>query len=150
MLKNLLLISLLSTSLLLAQEDIDADLGGFDTEEVASDEESSDLEGFGNDEVIQTEETAPERQVKEQMFSLSGDLAFKTSYGYKEHEVKAYQADAQGIDYSGFNQAQTSLYLQLDGKLSDNWKMRVGADAYYDAIYNLHSSNNYNDDTLDA
>ena len=28
--------------------------------------------------------------------------------------------------------------------------MRVGIDAYYDAIYNLHPSNNYNDDTLDA
>ena len=165
MTKKLLLLitlaSLLASTTLLAEENLDADLGGFDTEEVMNqesadldgfgdEEANSDLDGFGDDEITTVEEVVPEVKEKEAMFSLSGDLAFKTSYGYKEHEVKAYQADAQGIDYSGFNQAQTSLYLQLDGKLSDNWKMRVGVDTYYDAIYNLHPSNNYNDDTLDA
>ena len=161
LLLNLTLASLLLSSSLLGEENLDADLGGFDTEEVVSEEsadldgfgaeeENSDLDGFGDDEVIQADESVPEVQVKEAMFSLGGNLAFKTSYGYRDHEVKAYTTDTQGIDYSGFNQAQTSLYLQLDGKLSDNWKMRVGVDAYYDAIYNLHPSNNYNDDTLDA
>jgi len=145
----LTLTSLLINSSLLAEENLDADLGGFDTEEVASDE-SSDLDGFGDDEITQTQESIPEVQVKQQMFSLSGDLAFKTSYGYRDHEVKANKTDTKGVDYSGFNQAQTALYLQLDGKLSDNWKMRVGLDTFYDAVYSLHSSNNYNDDTLDA
>ena len=149
LLLSIILTSLLTNSSLLAEENLDTDLGGFDTEEVANDE-STDLEGFGDDETSTVQETTPEVQKKELMFSLSGDLAFKTSYGYKDHEVKAYQADVQGVDYSGFNQAQTALYLQLDGKLSDNWKMKVGLDAYYDAIYNLNPSNNYNDDTIDA
>ena len=161
LLLSVTLASLLLSSSLLGEESLNIDLGGFDTEEVVSEEsadsegfgdeeENSDLDGFGDDETSIVQETTPEVQKKELMFSLSGDLAFKTSYGYRDHEVKAYQADAQGIDYSGFNQAQTALYLQVDGKLSDNWKMRVGLDAYYDAIYNLHPSNNYNDDTLDA
>ena len=161
LLLSVTLASLLASSSLLAEENLDADLGGFDTEEVASEEdadlegfgdeeESSDLDGFGDGEIIAVQETAPEVQKRELMFSLSGDLAFKTSYGYKDHEVKAHQSDAQAIDYSGFNQAQTALYLQVDGKLSDNWKMRVGLDAYYDAIHNLHPSNNYNNDTLDT
>ena len=141
------LASLLVSTTLAAEENMDADLGGFDTEEVVN-QESSDLDGFGDDEIIAVQEIAPIIQEKEAMYSLGGDLAFKTSYGYKEHEVKANRGDAQGIDYSGFNQAQTSLYLQLDAKLSDNWKMRIGVDAFYDAIYDLHPNNNYNDDTL--
>ena len=165
MIKKLLLClaltSLLTSSSLLAEENLDADLGGFDIEEVADNEsidlegfgdaqESSDLDGFGDDAITQRQESTPEVQLKQQMFSLSGDLAFKTSYGYRDHEVKAYKTDLQGVDYSGFNQAQTSLYLQLDGKLSDNWKMRIGVDSYYDAIYDIHSNDNYNDDTLDT
>lgn len=152
--------SFLLSASLLAEENLDTDLGGFDTEEIATettddldgfgDEESFDLDGFSDDETLQSEEVTAVLTEKEAMFSLSGDLAFKTSYGYKDHEVKAYKSDLKGIDYSGFNQAQTSLYLQVDAKLSKNWKMRVGVDTYYDAIYNLHPSNNYNDDTLDA
>ena len=161
LLLSVTLASLLVSTSLLGKENLDADLGGFDTEEVVSqessdldgfgdEEESSDLDGFGDDEVTQTEESLPQVQTKEAMFYLGGDLAFKTAYGYRDHEVKAYKADTQGIDYSGFNQAQTALYLQLDRKLSDNWKMRVGLDTFYDAIYDIHSSNNYNDNTLDT
>ena len=157
----LTLTSLLTSSSLFAEENLDADLGGFDTGEVVSnessdlkgfsdEEETSDLDGFSDDEITQTRESILEVQKKEAMFSLGGDLAFKTSYGYRDHEVKAYKTDTQGVDYSGFNQAQIALYLQLDGKISDNWKMRVGLDTFYDAIYDIHSNNNYNDDTLDA
>ncbi|MCD6190376.1 MAG: DUF1302 domain-containing protein [Sulfurimonas sp.] len=149
LLLSITLASLLASSSLLGEENLDTDLGGFDTEEVVS-QESADLDGFGDDESVTLNESAPKVEEKQAMFSLSGDLAFKTSYGYRDHEVKAYKSDTQGIDYSGFNQAQTSLYLQVDGKLSDNWKMRVGLDTYYDAIYDIHSSNNYNDDTLDT
>ncbi|MEA3370330.1 MAG: DUF1302 family protein [Campylobacterota bacterium] len=160
LLLSITLASLLASSSLLSQENLDADLGGFDTEEVVSqesgdldgfgdEEENSDLDGFGDDEIAAVEEIASEAEDKEVMFSLSGDLAFKTSYGYHSHRVDAQQG-SNAIDYSGFNQAQTSLYLQVDGKLSDNWKVRISGDAYYDAIYNLHPNNNYNDDTLDT
>jgi hypothetical protein len=136
------LASLLLSSALVAEDNLDADLGGFDTEEVVS-EELSELDGFGDDEITPTDDTPTQTvEVKESIFSLTGDLAFKTSAGYISHNV-------DNINYSGVNQAQTSLYLQLDAKLSDSWKLRVSGDAYYDAIYDIHSHNNYNDDILD-
>ncbi len=161
MLRKLLLsscsIALMTSTLLIADESIEEDLSGFSNKEVGDDlagfgedEESSDLDGFGDDNIIADEETIIETMHEESMFRLSGDLAFKTSYGYKNHTVKAYSLDLVGIDYSGINQAQTSIYLELDGKLSDDWKIRVSGDAFYDAIYDWNPSNSYNKDTLDA
>ena len=83
------------------------------------------------------------------MFTLSGNVAFKTSYGYREHGVKAYKADSEAIDYSGINQAQVSTYLQVDAKLNDNWKMRISGDAFYDGIYDIKDEA-YNQETLDV
>ena len=134
-----LLLALANTSLS-AEESIEADLGGFDTKEVAI-ETNDDLAGFGDDE-ISTDSTEEEVVVEKSMFNLSGNVAFKTAYGYKDHQVNA-------IEYSELNQAQTSIYLQVDGKLSDNWKMRLSGDAFYDAIYDLKDES-YNDDILDA
>jgi len=94
-----------------------------------------DLGGFGEE--IMILEAAPVK-TEQSAIKLSGDLAFKTSAGYKKHKV-------DGIEYSGINQAQTSLYLQLDTKLSDDWKMRISANMIYDAIYDIYSHNNYRD-----
>lgn len=98
-----------------------------------------DLGGFGEE--ITTEEV-PEVQKEESSTKLSGDLAFKTSAGYKKHSV-------DGIEYSGFNQAQTSLFLQLDSKLWDDWKLRISANMFYDAIYDMYSHNDYRDEVED-
>ncbi len=141
LLLSLCLVSLLACGNLQAEDSLDDDLGGFDTEEVV-DETSDDLAGFGDDSLVVQDEILSTPQ-EEKIFTLSGDLAFKTAYGYKKHKV-------DGIDYSGFNQAQTSLYLQLDSKLSDNWKLRVSGDMFYDAIYDLHTNTNYNKDITDA
>ncbi len=156
--KLLLSFAILVSSLLLAEDDIDADLGGFDTqeeevvvEEMADDlagfgdeEIGSELDGFGDDDIIISEtQTQEEPQEKPNNFTLSGDLAFKSAYGYREHRVG-------GIDYEGFNQAQTSLFLQFDAQLSDNWKFRISGDAFYDAVYALHLDNEYNSDVLDT
>lgn len=153
MLKNLLIsFSLLAAfSTISANEDIETDLDGFGTEEVTQEssdlegfsDESTDLNGFDDNDISVTENETPDTQVKEAMFTLSGDLAFKTAYAYRNHIVDT-------VDYSGFNQAQTSLYLQVDGKLSDNWKVRVSGDAFYDGIYSLHPNSDYNDDVLDT
>jgi hypothetical protein len=146
MLPKLLLSScvaiLLASSTLHANESIEDDLSGFGSEEVV--EEDSDLAGF-DDEVV--DESIPDETpvvVEKKSFSinLSGDLAFKTSVGYIKHEV-------DGVEYSGVNQAQTSLFLELDAKLLDNWKLKVSGNVFYDAIYDIRS-NDYNDDTLDA
>ena len=121
---------------LLGANEFDDDLGGF-TEETS--EPYDDMAGFmDEDEVLDNVETVSE----EQAYTLSGELAFKTSAGYKKHEV-------DGSEYSGINQAQTSLYLQLDSKLNDNWKLRISGDAFYDAIYDLRSDENYRQSVKD-
>ena len=149
LLLSLALTSLIASTHLLGENDTDIDLGGFDTEEVTS-EDNNDLDGFGDDE----NETDSNEEIltpeKASIFSINGDLAFKTSYGYIPHSVKAHQVDTKPVDYSGFNQAQTSLYLQADAKLSDDWKVRISGDAFYDGIYDIRTNNNYNQDTLDS
>ncbi len=103
----------------------------------------SDLDGFDEEPRNIVSEKTVVSKIQESRVTISGDLAFKTSVGYKEHKV-------DGVEYSGVNQAQTSLFLELDAKLSDNWKLKVSGDAFYDAIYDIHSTNNYSDDILDA
>nr|WP_321265580.1 DUF1302 family protein [uncultured Sulfurimonas sp.] len=131
-----------------ANDNMEDDLGGFETQESASMQNlaDEDLEGFLNDgfENSKTEEKKPKTIVKkESIVTISGDLAFKSSLGIKEHKV-------DGIEYSGVNQAQTSLFLELDAKLSDNWKLKISGDIFYDAIYDIYSTNKYSDDILDA
>ena len=151
--KNKLLLSLAVSSLLLssaliAEVDTDADLGGFDTEEMGG-----DLDGFGDDTKITEEISAI--QEKPSNLSLNGNVAFKTAYGIEKHVVYADKAVPSGqlldpVDYSGFNQAQASTYLQVDYKINSDWKMRVSGDAFYDGIYDIRTENNYNQATLDA
>ena len=144
---TLLCLLLCFSTYALGANEFDEDLSGF-TEETSTsqtatasftDEFVDDMAGFmDEDEVLDSVETLKE----EKSYSLSGKLAFKTSVGYKKHEV-------DGSEYSGVNQAQTSLYLQLDTKLSDNWKFRLSGDAFYDAIYDLRSSQNYRQSVKD-
>ncbi len=131
----------------LGANELDEDLSGFDEETSTSQsntanftqELSDDLAGFMDEaEPLEAEETVTE----EKAYTLSGELSFKTSAGYKKHEV-------DGSEYSGINQAQTSLYLQLDTKLSQNWKLRLSGDAFYDAIYDLRSGENYRQSVKD-
>jgi hypothetical protein len=126
---NVFLVFILSASTVLANENV-AD-------------EFNALEGFSDDafEVVTTKEEPPSSEYEN--ISLSGDLAFKTAYGVKSHKV-------DGVQYRGFNQAQTSFNLQLDAKLYESFKLRISGDAFYDAIYDLHLNTNYNDDILDA
>lgn len=131
------LITLLAAANLYAQDFIEDDLGGFDIQEVVV----NDLDGF-LDYSTYDDTTIDVLQV-ESRFSLSGNVAFKTAYGYRDYSVS-------DVDYSGVNQAQTSIYLQLDTKISDDWKMRISGDAFYDAIYDIKSDNDYNDNTLDT
>ena len=145
LLLSLTLFSLLNFTALHADDSLEADLGGFESEEVL--EESLDdlgfdeLDGFGEDVESDTQELV-EIQKTPSSFSLNGNIAFKSAYGYKSHSV-------DGLEYSGFNQAQTALYLQADYKISKDWKLRVSGDAYYDALYDLRDEA-YNEDVLDT
>lgn len=133
---NILLALILSVSILHASEDIEDALSGFDTTQ-----EFDPLEGFGDEISIVEPEIKPKE--KKSDTKLGGDIAFKTAYGIKEHSV-------DGVNYKGFNQAQSSLYLQLDSKLGDNFKLRVSGDVFYDSIYDIYTDKEYNDDTLDS
>ncbi len=136
---------------------IEDDLSGFIEETSPSESamtealgEEGDLNGFMDEEVLEGFDDDPlPVQSKEEGFSeeksdhtLSGDIAFKTSIGYQKHEV-------DGSDYSGFNQAQTALYIQYDSRLSDDWKARISADGFYDAIYDLRSNEDYRNTVKD-
>lgn len=112
----------------------DDDLSGFGEDEGDLSGFSEDDESLGKIDKISSEEVSN--------FNLSGNVAFKTSVGYQKHEV-------DGVEYSGFNQAQISTYLQLDGRLSDNWKLRISGDAFYDAIYKLRTGDEFREEILD-
>ena len=137
---TLSLVSFLTLNTLYAQESFDDDLGGFGSEEVAIESDDLDFSGFEDD--SSETEPIPPKQSQPSNLSLSGNLAFKTGFGYLEHTV-------DGVEYQGFNQAQTALYLQADYKFSSDWKMRVSGDAFYDAIYDLRDEP-YNQDILDT
>jgi len=138
------LASLLLVSSLVADENIEDDLGGFESEVISDSSDDfagDDLDGFGEEEEDETTTSLEERQTPSD-FSFNGNIAFKTAYGYRSHNV-------DGVDYQGFNQAQTALYLEADYKINSDWKMRLSGDAFYDAIYDLRNEP-YNDDVLDA
>lgn len=139
------LVCILAGSVFSAELNIEEDLSGFNEEvfddlEGFSDETNDEIAGFSDDEPVET--AAEEETPHPSDFTLGGNIAFKTSVGYIKHEV-------DGSDYTGFNQAQSALYLQFDGKLSDDWKLRISGDAFYDAIYDLRSNEDYRDEVLD-
>ena len=140
---------MLNFTALSGDDAIENDLDGFEEEVLAESEEDlgfNDLDGFSMDEetestsivVVEVIETSEEPS----NFSLNGNVAFKTAYGYRDHTIDS-------VEYRGVNQAQTSLYLQADYKINSDWKVRVSGDAFYDAIYDLRDQP-YNDDVLDA
>lgn len=143
------------SSTLLCASEIEDDLSGF-SEDNSEDldgftQENDDLSGFGEDEGDLSgfsEDDESLGDIKESSseeasnFNLSGNVAFKTAVGYQKHEV-------DGVEYSGLNQAQISTYLQLDGRLSDNWKLRISGDAFYDAIYKLRVGDDFRQEILD-
>ncbi len=149
LLLSLALLSLL-TSVSFGADDanIADDLSGFESEDDSSGNDLGfdDLDGFGDDaeqEDSITQTLKSEEAIEEPSpLSLSGNVAFKSAFGYKNHSV-------DGVEYQGFNQAQSALYLQADYKISKDWKVRVSGDAFYDAIYDLNNKD-YNQDILDT
>ncbi|HIP20218.1 MAG TPA: DUF1302 domain-containing protein [Sulfurimonas sp.] len=140
--KILLSLSLISVLALTSLNADDLDgfdaLEGFDMQEES--QEDIDLDDFGEDEISESEVVTLQQTPSN--FSFNGNLAFKSAYGYQEHSV-------DGVEYSGFNQAQTALFLQVNYKINSDWKVRVSGDGFYDGIYDLHDKA-YNQATLDA
>jgi len=129
---SIFLTLLLSTSVVYADENVDDDLAGFLTENEGDDSFSQDPQN-----------TPKQIREKPKKVTLGGDLAFKSAYGVKKHMV-------DGVQYGGFNQAQIALYLQVDAKINDRFKLRVSGDMFYDANYKLHPNTDYKNELLDA
>lgn len=140
-----LLLSLALVSSLFA-ESVEVDLEGFESDALEGfsdfqEDEGSELEGFSDfDEDLSSQAELSQESESSNSYVVSGDLAFKTALTLHKHKV-----DAQ--EYQGLSKAQTALYLQFDTKLSDDWKLRVSGDAYYDAIYDLRSYNSATTET---
>jgi len=117
----------------LSAEDAFDPLAEFETMEPSSQELLEGFEALAHDETqSSTEESSA--------LSLSGEMALKSSYGYRAHSV-------DGVEYSGFNQAQSAFFLELDYKLSEDWSTRISGDGFYDAYYDA-SGKDFNKEVL--
>ncbi|MDA7816806.1 DUF1302 domain-containing protein [Sulfurimonas sp.] len=104
---------------------------------------NDDLGGFEDsmvEDILEAE--TPPLPIEEKRVTINGDLSFKTSIGYIKHKI-------DGVEYSGVNQAQVSLDLKLDMKLSDEWKLKISSNMYYDSIYDVYNHNTYRSDVKD-
>lgn len=121
-------------STLQAEDIIETNLNCFDVGKSSE----SHLERFGEDIDTFYNDTSLDLSVVEiieqrsSACTLLENLIFKTNYVYKEHKVKANKFGSEGIEYSEFNQAQISTYLQFDTKLSNAWKIQIFGDTFYD------------------
>ena len=143
---SLVLASLLFASLL-SGDDFEDALDGFD--ESVTQEESgfeADLEGF-DDENVPTDETSSELP---SWYSLSGSLGFLTAYNYAQNSASAYVPPDKPMDFSGLSRARTKLNLALDMRHSENWKSRIEVMGWYDASWAIHGRSHYTDEVLDS
>ena len=136
----LAIVSILAGANVFGDENLHDDLGGFES---VTTQTNDAIEGFEDLGSLDTSTLPHAKQKNDAMFLLSGDVAFKTSVGFLKHEV-------DDVQYGGVNQAQTSLFLQLDSKLSDDYKLRISGDMFYDAIYDIYAKNDYRDEITDA
>ena len=109
------------------------------------------LTGFGTDEDVIEGVTAEKPVVSKSdnkyipnWLELSGSLSLALSFNYAHH------APAPGAtDFRKLSRLKSTLDLDADFKLSDNWRARVGGQVFYDAIYSLEGRHNYTSKLLD-
>jgi len=107
---------------------------------VYADDFEDDLSAFDNE----PEAIIEVKQIKEQANQLTGTLSFASSYNYSHNAPISGQTD-----YRGISRLKTKLELALESKLSDKWKSKIEAYAFYDAIYSLKDTT-FTNDTIDT
>jgi len=122
--KFVLLVALLGV---LSADDIDDALEGFDDIPQEQEALEDDLEGFG-DEEINTQELLASQPQQEKSFldDFNGYVAFLSNYSYRSNSTL----------HDKINIAKTSVFLDYENRFYKNWKFKINAKAYYDAIYN--------------
>ena len=77
-------------------------------------------------------------------YSITTFTTLGLSYNYKPH-----QSLSDGTDYHGLSKLQTSLNVNFESRLVNQWKTVINTAIFYDAMYAINGRNNYSDDVLD-
>ncbi len=144
----LLVLFMLGTpALALSQEpSLDEVIGGFQEpgDEIKADPNLDDvLLGFGEVEesggiISKKKQVAKEAGLLPDWLDLSGSLGLALSFNFAHHAP-----NPGATDFRKLSRLKSTLDLDLDIKLPDNWQARIGGQAFYDAIYSLRGRDNY-------
>ena len=130
---------LLCCSIYLQAENIDDDLDGFDdapvVKKVLSQKTDAILDGFDDK---SDDETTKESNFKI-LEGLTGKITEQISYSYLEKKP-----------LENLSSLKTSLLLDYEHKFSNDFKIKINAKAYYDAIYEIRGKQKYSDDVKSA
>ncbi len=120
-------------------------LGGFDDEPVDEPQVDDVLGGF-DDKPVEIDKTADDSEkTGPSLFDLGGSLTMASAYNY------AHKAPDEGkTDYRGLSRLRSELQLDLDIRLSDQWKAFVSGRTFYDAAYAINGRDSYTDKVLGA
>ena len=129
----------------IADTDLDEELSGFD-EPIDNNVETIDLDdvldGFDDDSEPVTPELL-ETNEQNNAISFFGNVGLATNFAIAHNKPLELESD-----YRGLNKLKFSADLLTDFTIKDNWKGKLGLQVYYDPIYQLYGSDDYNDDVL--
>jgi len=76
-------------------------------------------------------------------WDLDGAVTLSSSYNTNREKPAP-----GGADYRGLSRARGKLELILDGRFTNNWKVRAGGVAFYDAVYSIRGRGEHSEETL--
>lgn len=103
------------------QDDMDEVLQGFD-----------DLDSYS--EVIELAEESPADAFAPKRWELGGSLSASASYNLREH------SSSTGTDYGGLSRLRARAGVNLEGRLSDAWRLRLDLTGWQDVAYALRDA----------
>ncbi len=132
-------------------EELEDILDGFDENDIRDKPDNMDEVLSGFEEVntgleqVDVDGLVKEERLFPRWFSVSGGVNQVLSYNFAHDAPEVGQVDSRG-----FTRFRSSLDVQADLFLADNWKGRIGAKFFYDSVYSLRGRNDYTDAVLDA
>ena len=125
--KKKLLLSTLLCTVLLHAENIDQDLAGFDATSTEAVQRSNDIPAI------------PSMEKRNKFIpGLTGELKQQVAYSW--HNDKPFD---------NFNSFKSFLFLDYEHKFENEIKIKINAQAYYDAIYSIKGREKFTDAVLD-
>lgn len=136
---GLMLVLMLGSTPLWANNDLDEALGGFNNPAAASELDEA-LSGFDSttSEVTQT-------------FAGGGPstVQLRTRVGLNSQVTTAHSTPKSGeTDWRGLQQMQFKTRIETDIDLPKNWKAKLGVNGFYDGVYHLNDRDSYPADVL--